>query len=416
MSVGSTENAPLRDPGLAVMGGEPVRRAPMPTRFAIGDDEIRRVNEVFAYYRDRDADPGYQGHFEKLYCEAFVRYMGGGHADSVATGTAALFVAVAALELPANSEIIVSAITDPGSISAIILNGFTPRLADTARGSYNMGPEQFVDRITPETRAVMVVHAAGQAAHIDEIAVEARRRDIRVIEDCSQAHGARLNAKLVGTFGDIAAVSTMYRKAHATGASGGLVYSTDRDLYRNAMAHADRGKPRWRDDFDDRDPTNYLFPALNLHTDEISCAIGLASLARLPETIRMRLDYVKGLDHLQEISGLCRPYGWTGGDSPFFYPILVDTAQLPCAKKDFAEAILAEGIGLNPHYNYVVAEWPWVIPYLSDDFPCPNAQDIRDRSFNLYVNEKYGEAEIEDTLTAILKVEAILNLLSPGPN
>jgi len=395
----------LTSPLLAINGGEPVRATPMPARHAIGAAERARIAEVLDYYEAAGADPGYQGHFEALYCDAVVQFMGGGYADSVATGTAALYVALAALDLPNGSEVIVSPITDPGSVSAIILNGLTPRLADSAPGSYNMDAAQFVARLTPETRAVMVVHAAGQPAPVDEIAAEAQRRGIRVIEDCSQAHGARLNGRCVGTFGDIAAISTMYRKAHMTGASGGLVYTTDRDLHHRALAHADRGKPRWREDFDDRDPTGYLFPALNLHTDEISSAIGLASLGRLKETIRCRLAYLAGLDRLAETSRLCRPYGWRPDDSPFYYPIVVDVPRLACSKQAFAEAVRAEGIGLNPHYCYVLADWPWLAPYLADDFPCPNARDIRDRSFNLYVNERYGEREVADTLTAIAKVE-----------
>ncbi len=379
----------------------------MPPRFAFGDAERAEIDQVFAFYRRTGADPGYQGHFEDLYCRAFAEFMGEGHADAVATGTAALYVALAALELKDGGEVVVSSVTDPGSISAIILNRLVPRLADSEPGSLNLGVEQFVERISPRTVAVMVVHAAGRAAEIDAIVAEAHARDIRVIEDCSQAHGAEWKAKKVGTFGDIAAFSTMYRKAHITGASGGVVFSGDRDLHRKALAYADRGKPRWQDDFDDRDPTDYLFPALNLHTDEVSCAVGLASLARLPATIAARLAYLRGLDALGDQSALCRPYGWSDADSPFYYPILVDAKFSVERKIEFAKAVAAEGIGLNPDYKYLVCDWPWVRRYLADDFGCPNARQFLGLSFNLYVNEKYGEREIRDTLKAISKVESV---------
>ena len=377
----------------------------MPPRFAFGDAERAEIENVFAHYRKSGADPGYQGHFEDRYCRAFVDYMGSGHADAVATGTAALYVALAALDLKEGGEVVVSSVTDPGSISAIILNRLVPRLADTEPGSLNLGVEQFVARISPDTVAVMVVHAAGRAAEVDAIVAEAHARDIRVIEDCSQAHGAAWKGKKIGTFGDIAAFSTMYRKAHITGASGGVVFSPDRDLYRAALAHADRGKPRWQDDFDDRDPTGYLFPALNLHTDELSCAVGLASLARLPATIAARLAYLRGLDALNTESIICRPYGWSEADSPFYYPILIDAKFSGERKIAFAESVAAEGIGLNPDYKYLVCDWPWVRRYLADDFDCPNARQFLLRSFNLYVNEKYGQREVRDTLDAILKVE-----------
>ncbi|MFQ5955051.1 MAG: DegT/DnrJ/EryC1/StrS family aminotransferase [Kiloniellales bacterium] len=399
---------------LAVHGGEPVRREPMPPRFAVGPEERKMIEEALAYYQSGGEDPGYQGHFEERYCRAFAEAMDGGYADAVATGTAALYVALAALDLPQGGEVLVSPITDPGTLSAIILNRLVPRLADSAPGSYNMGVDEMLTRLTPGTCAVLVVHAAGRAAGIDGIVAEASARGLRVIEDCSQAHGARHSGQPVGTFGDIAAFSTMYRKAHITGGCGGVVFTRDRELYRRALAHADRGKPRWRPDFDDRDPTGFLFPALNLHADELSCAIGLASLERLPETIRRRTAFVAEAAELIETrSAACRACPHSPDDSPFFHPVLVDADRLSCTKRTFAEAVRAEGIGLNPHYQYVVCEWPWVKRYLADGFDCPNARDIRDRSFNLYLNENYGRREAEDIAVAIAKVEDYF-VVSPG--
>jgi perosamine synthetase len=391
---------------LAIQGGEPVRRERMPPRLALGEDEVRMIQEVIAYYRERQVDPGYQGAFEKLYTDGFVQMMGGGYADAVATGTAALYVSLAALDLPKGSEVLVSPITDPGTLSSVILNGLKPRLFDSKPNSYNVGVEQFLERLGPNVSAAIIVHAAGQAAEADKIVREAHARGIKVLEDCSQAHGARIVGRPVGTFGDIAAFSTMYRKAHMTGASGGVVYSRDLELYRRALAHADRGKPRWRDDFSDRDPAGYLFPALNHNTDEISCAVGVASLKRLNDTIMRRLSFVSDVvAGLAEQARVCRPYAHNPTDSPFFYPIIVDVEKISCSKTEFATAVQKEGIDLNPHYRYVVDEWPWVQPYLADTFRTENARGIRDRSFNLYLNENYGEREAEDVVNAILKVE-----------
>ena len=165
----------------------------------------------------------------------------------------------------------------------------------------------------------------GRACEIEPIVAAARARDVRIVEDGSQSHGARVGGRPVGTFGDIAAFSTMYRKAHITGASGGLVYSRDVELFRRALAHADRGKPRWATDFDDRDPNRFLFPALNHHTDELSCAVGLASLARLGDTIVRRLSFVTALTaRMLDQDLVCRPFGYLPGDSPFVYPVVVE--------------------------------------------------------------------------------------------
>ena len=391
---------------LAVHGGEKLRKDRMPPRKALGDDEIAMIQQCIAYYREREVDPGYQGPFEKMYTDAFVAMMGGGYADAVATGTASLYVAAAALDLPKGSEVLVSPITDPGTLSAIILNGLKPRVCDSRPNSYNIGLRQVLERLSPNVSAIIVVHAAGQAVEVDKLVPEMHKRGIKVIEDCSQAHGARIMGRPVGVFGDIAAFSTMYRKAHMTGPSGGVVYCRDLDLFRKALAHADRGKPIWSKDFSDRDPNGYLFPALNFNTDEISCAIGVASLGRLGKTITRRLAYVTDVAAgLADRSRVCRAYAHSPADSPFFYPVIVDAEAVSCSKTDFAEAVRAEGIDLNPHYAYVIDEWPWLKSHLADNFRAENAHSIRDRSFNLYLNESYGSREAEDTVAAIVKVE-----------
>jgi dTDP-4-amino-4,6-dideoxygalactose transaminase len=83
----------------------------------------------------------------------------------------------------------------------------------------------------------------------------------------------------------------------------------------------------------------------------------------------------------------------------------VDVARLSCRKTQFALAVQKEGIALSPHSNYVVAEWPWVKPYLADMFDTANARTVRDRSFMLFLNENYGEREAKDVIAAIAKVE-----------
>jgi dTDP-4-amino-4,6-dideoxygalactose transaminase len=145
---------------------------------------------------------------------------------------------------------------------------------------------------------------------------------------------------------------------------------------------------------------------LNHHTDELSCAIGLSSLGSLADTIIRRLAFVADLTAgmLAEIE-VCRPYGYSPSDSPFVYPIFVDTDRVRCTTREFAFALQKEGIDLNPHYEYVVADWPWVGRHLADDFETPNARGVRDRSFAMYLNENYGQREVHDIITALGKIQ-----------
>ena len=393
---------------LAIRGGPKVREKAMPPRRLFGPAERAAIDRVFEHYHNINLDFGYQGFFEQEYTNAFIKYLGvAGFADGVATGTGALYVALASLSLPAGSEVLLSALSgDPGTVSSIILRRLVPRLVDCGEDKYTIDAEQIVSRITPNTRAIFIVHAGGMSAPMTEIMAVAKERSILVLEDCSQAHGACYNGRKVGTFGDVAAFSTMSRKNHATGGCGGVVYTTSEERYHLVRAHSDRGKPSWRPDFNDKEPATYLFPALNWNIDEISCAIGTSTLARV-ETVRLgRLKFIRDLEvRLRNETISCRAYPVPDSAAPFFLPIMLNTERLRCNKREFADAVAAEGIPINPHYRTVVSEWPWAQSYLSDNFVPLNAISVRDRSFNLLFHEAFGAQEMSDIIAAITKVE-----------
>lgn len=389
---------------LAIHGGDKVRKAPMPPRLAFGHAEQAMLQEAVEYYASRQEDPPYQGCYEQMFCAEFADYLGGGYADAVSSGTASVFVALAALDLPKGSEVIISPVTDSGPLNCIIMQGYKPVVADSEPDTYNVGVEQFLDRVTDKTSAILAVHCAGMPLAIDKLVEAAHKHGVKVLEDCSQCPGGSHHGLKVGSVGDVAAFSTMYRKTLTAGASGGVVYTRDEDIFRRALGHADRGKPVWRTDVDLRNPGHALFPALNFNTDEFSCAIGLASLRRLDQSVAARVRFVNRLITLLDDSTVCNATPFHDGFSPFYYPILVDTDRLSCTKTEFALALQAEGIGLGEHYGCVVCEWEFARPYL-DGFQTTNTQAFRDNTFNLYVNERYAEQEAQDILTAIRKVE-----------
>lgn len=390
---------------LAINGGEKVRQIPMPSREAFGNSEVAMVDEVVSYYRSRHEDPPYEGVFEKRFCEAFTAYQGGGYADAVASGTVSLYIALAALELQQGSEVIISPVTDSGPLNAIILLGLIPVVADSAPGSFNSTAKEFGERITDKTSAILAVHTGGEPLDMEAITKLAKNRNIKLLEDCSQATGASIGGQKIGTFGDIAAFSTMYRKNLAAGASGGIVYTKDLGLYRRAIAYADRGKQPWRNDINQNDPGFAMFPALNFNSDEFSCAIGLASLRRLDKTIEGRLFFLKELSANWAGIEFCELYPFNDGFSPFFHPVIVNTQKIKCSKIEFAKALTAEGIPLNIHYGCVIDDWEWAKPYCGFGSASPNARWMKENSFNLFLNEKYGKQEALDVVTAICKVE-----------
>ena len=392
----------------AILGGTKVRKIPMPVRFAFGNKEQAEVLKMIKYYKAKNEDPKYSGLWEKKFCNEFNNFMGGGFTNAVASGTGAIYIAMKALELQPNSDVLISPVTCSGAFSCITEQGHTPVLVDSDKNSYNITLEQVKKRITSKTKLIQVTHAAGEPVRdIDKIVKFAKSKGILVLEDCSQAIGARIKNKLVGTFGDIAAFSTMYRKNLAANSSSGLVYTKNkRKYFKKILAYSDRGKILWNDQLDLRDPKYSLFPALNWNTDEFSCAIGLANLRRLSNTNKKRNYFLKKL--VSEIINeceVCYPYNYHEGFAPFYFPIFVDQKKIKISKIRFAKALQNEGIPLGEHYGCLISTWKWARKYLKDKFVSKNALHARNQCFHLYLNENYKEKEIKDIVKAIKKVE-----------
>lgn len=399
----------IADPqSLAINGGLPVRQSPLPPRKLFSEDELKKVIEVFERSWETGVDFGFQGHFEEEYTNSFCAFQGGGFADAVASGTTAIYLALGSLNLPPGCEVIVPPVTDPGGLNPVLLQGFEPVIADAQHGSFNMGPQEFKAALTPNTRGAVVTHIGGIPADIAPILQIAKENNISILEDCSQAHGAIYQGKRVGTFGDVAAFSTMFSKAHATGGCGGLVYTQNEEIYWRCRALADRGKPFSSDRYPVGYPETAVLPSLNFNLDELSCAIGRSTLARLQATIERRLEIIniidEGLNGSEVVSPIIVPPDCTR--SPFFHTIKVNTERINVPKILFAEAVRAEGVAVNPDYRYVLSDWPWLQQYLKQPSFSHSAAQFRDTTFNLLFHEAFTDADAQDIVESILKVEA----------
>ena len=392
---------------LAFNGGIPVRATPMPARIGFGPEEEKELMACIAHYRNLDSDPPYIGLWNKLFSEAFAEYQGGGFSLPVSSGTGALYVSLSSLGLPKGSTVLTSPVTCSGVLGSIQALGFVPKVVDSAPSSFNIDAEQVEARISDDVSCLLVTHAAGEPVDVPAIKSILKNKSILILEDCSQATGASIRGEKVGTWGEISAFSTMYRKNLAAGASSGLVFTKDFETYRTALSYSDRGKPVWRLDLNLRDPQYASFPALNWNSSEMSNAIGLASLRRLDKTNALRRVFLKKLFvALAEADTVCSPYAFHDGFAPFYFPIFVDQEKIKVSVEQFATAVEAEGIPLGAKYGCLVNTWPWITEHLSDTFVARNALLTRNASFNLHLNENYGEREVKNIVDAFAKVSS----------
>ena len=363
-------------------------------------NELARIaaDEVFSYYEEKNVDFGSQGHFEKQYTESFAKLISPdtqGYADALCSGTAAIYTALLALNLEKGSEVLISPITDPGMVNPVILAGLTPKLIDHQKNAPYPSLKNITERVTPQVKAILLNHLGGiPIPEIKEICEWAKNNKIQVIEDCSQAHLASIEGQNVGTFGSIACFSTMFSKTHSTGGRGGVVYTQNLDLFNNIRMHSDKGKPFHLENFNEKDPRTFTMPALNLNIDEISCAIGSKTLKKLPEVIKKRMIFLKNLDEIMKNKNAkIKLHKIIDGASPFFWIFYFNSKNFTIDKTAFAEKLKELGVPLNSHYQYIVSEWPWITPYLADNFIPKNAIEFRNNTFNLLFNEKFDMLE-----------------------
>lgn len=405
---------------LALNGGPKVRQTPWPARALIGGEERAAVNALLDETVQSGSEFGYDGPAEEAYCREFAEFMGGGHADSVSSGTTAIYVALRALEIEPFTEVIVSSITDNGGTMPVPLLNCIPIVADTVPGSFNIGPEQIEACITPLTRAIIVTHIFGEPADMKGIMSVADKHGLPVIEDCAQAHCARLEGKLLGTFGKVSAFSTMGGKHHCTGGQGGVVFTTDEDLYWRSRRASDRGKPFGLE----KGSTNSI-ASLNMNLNDLAAAIGRAQLSKLPEFVADRRRIVAELsDRFANLRSVVIPEQVSGAETSYWYwRLRLSLEDISCDKGTFCKALQAEGVQLTAYYQALphTYEWftrrrvfgtsgyPWSAPeYVGDReraFPCPNATEALARHMHLVVYESWGPEEIDDIATAFEKVD-----------
>ena len=172
----------------------------------------------------------------------FAAWAGCSHAVALANGTLALDVALKALGIGAGDDVIVSPRTFLASASSIVTAGANPVFADVCLNSQNIEAGHIAAVLTPNTKAVVVVHLAGMPAEMDAIMALSEQHGFYVIEDCAQAHGATYKGRPVGSIGHVGAWSFCQDKIMTTGGEGGMVTTNSDALWRKMWSYKDHGK------------------------------------------------------------------------------------------------------------------------------------------------------------------------------
>ena len=243
--------------------------------------------------------------------EEFAAWTGARYAISMANGTVALDAALKALGIGSGDEVVVTPRSFLASASSIVNCGAIPVFADVDRDSQNITVETISAVLTARTRAIVCVHLAGWPCDMDSIMDLAAARDLFVIEDCAQAHGARWRGRSVGTFGHVGAWSFCQDKIMTTGGEGGMVTTNDPGLWSRMWSYKDHGKS-WEAVYAREHPPGFRWLhesfGTNWRMTEMQAAIGRIQLGRMQSWHSERLRNAAALwDRARQMPGLRVP-------------------------------------------------------------------------------------------------------------
>jgi 8-amino-3,8-dideoxy-alpha-D-manno-octulosonate transaminase len=308
----------------------------------IGKEEIKEVMDVlktgvFARYAFDNERQGIWKvrDFEK----AFAKYEGAGYALGVTSGSAALKIALTALDVGPGDEVICPAFTFVATYEAVLEVGAIPVMADID-DTLNLDPDDIPNKITPRTKALIPVHMCGAAARIDRIMKVAKKYKLLVLEDTAQALGASFKGQKLGTFGQFGTFSFDHYKTITTG-EGGMVVTNDLDLYHRAEWYHDHGHDHLSTVSRALDGRTIL--GFNYRMNEFQGAIGLAQLRKLNRVIAAQRKNQAALqDAFSIVPGIkFRALPDPAGDSAIWLAFNLPTED---ATKKFQKALKAEGI------------------------------------------------------------------------
>jgi len=221
------------------------------------------------------------GEEEKKFEVDFAHYCDVKYGVGVNSGTDALYLALAALNIGPGDEVILPTFTFIATALCISYTGAKPVFVDIEDDTYNIDSEKFKDAITKKTKAVMPVHIYGQSADMQEIMSIAKKHRLRVIEDAAQAHGAFYQGKKVGSLGDVACFSFYPTKSLGAFGDGGMIVTDDLEINQQSLMLRDYGR---------KDRYEHVIKGFNSRLDTVQAVVLNAKLKRLDQWNKMRGD------------------------------------------------------------------------------------------------------------------------------
>lgn len=341
-----------------------------------------------------------EGPFVKEFEQKMSASAGRKYGIAVSNGTAALEVAVQALGIGAGDEVIMPAFTIISCAMAVTKAGAVPVLIDSDMHTWNMKAEEIEAKITPRTKAIMIVHLYGLPVEADPILALAEKYGLKVIEDAAEMHGQTYKGKPCGSFGDISTFS-FYPNKHITTGEGGMVVTDDEDLAQRCRMLRNlcfRKDVRYvHDEISD----NYRFTNLQ-------AAVGLAQLERLDEFVeRKRTMGRYYTERLKDVEGLMLPIEKTGyADNIYWVYGIVLNPDIQTDNKTIQKLLADEGIGSRTFFWCMHEQPVYRKQGLFHGENYPNAEYLARKGFYIPSGLALTREQMDQVVTGVKRVMA----------
>ena len=354
-----------------------------------GEEEINAVREVLA--------SGFvvQGKKVEQFEKEFSNYINVNHAIAVANGTIALDVALKALGVNQGDEVIVPSFTFISTANAILFQGVKPVFADVDDRTFNINPEDVLEKITNRTKAIIGVHLFGHPFDIKAIQEICEYHNLILIEDCAQAHGAEYEGIKVGSFGVVSCFSFYATKNMTTG-EGGMITTNSEEIPRMCRLLRNHGESR-----------KYYHPILgyNYRMTDIQAAIGVEQLKKLDGFNEQRIKHAEYLNKHIKVSGLKLPHRKKGVKHVYHqYAVTIEEEEgFPMSRDEFMQCLKKKGIGCAIHYPLPIHKQLLYqqLGYTDENVKCPVTTALSGKILSLPVHPALSTEELKYIAEAI---------------
>ena len=390
---------------LAIFGGTPVRTEKLSYGHQwIDEEDVKAVSEtlVSPYLT---CGPKV-GELEQKLCEITTAK----YCAAVSNGTAALHTACMAIGIKPGDEVIVSSITFAASSNCVLYCGGTPVFADIRPDTYNLDPDDVERKITPRTKAVIAVDFTGQAVELDRLLKICREHNLYLIEDAAHSIGTKYNGRPVGSIADITTFSFHPVKT-VTAGEGGACLTNDEKLYKRLKLFSSHGITHDLDEMVNPNDAGYyneqILLGYNYRITEFQASLLLSQLNKLTKFSDMRkalrARYDEAFKDMPEI--ILQSVIPESDTTWHLYVIRLNREHLSCSRREFYDALCAEGICPQVHYIPVYRHSYYESLGYKKGL-CPNAEAYYEDVMSIPFYPALTEDEIEDTIKAVKKVAA----------